>query len=143
MSECQEWSKARKKCNGYGVVNVRINGKQKQLLAHRWVWEKKNGPIPKGLCVLHKCDNRACINVDHLFLGTQRDNLEDMTRKGRRRYGVKLGEQNNFARYKTAEVIAIRNLFGVGMTISALQRRFSGCYQAIWAIVHRKSWKHI
>ena len=54
---------------------------------HRWVWEQLNGPIPEGMKVLHRCDNPPCYRYDHLFLGTQAENLEDMTHKGRRRHG--------------------------------------------------------
>ncbi len=57
------------------------NGKWAQ--AHRVAWEKSNGPIPLGLFVLHRCDNPACVNVEHLFLGTKRDNAEDAIAKGR------------------------------------------------------------
>lgn len=52
-------------------------------LAHRTAWQKQFGPIPQGMNVLHKCDVKLCINTDHLFLGTQKDNLVDMSRKGR------------------------------------------------------------
>lgn len=52
-------------------------------LAHRAEWEKINGPIPAGMQVLHKCDNRWCVNTNHLFLGTQSDNLRDMIAKDR------------------------------------------------------------
>lgn len=63
----------------YGGV---YNG-HKIVLAHRASYERFNGPIPKGLNVCHKCDVPMCINPDHLFLGTQRDNLQDAARKGR------------------------------------------------------------
>ena len=65
-----------------GYVRIRTGSRSKQL-AHRLAWEEVNGPIPAGLCVLHKCDNRACVNVDHLFLGTYQDNALDMVAKGR------------------------------------------------------------
>ena len=55
----------------------------KKLAAHRLVWIRANGPIPEGLCILHKCDNTKCVNIDHLFLGTQQDNIRDMHQKGR------------------------------------------------------------
>jgi hypothetical protein len=70
--------------HGYGII--RINKPRTQRLAHRVSWQVHRGDIPTGLCVLHRCDNRLCDNPDHLFLGTQRDNLQDMLRKGRDRW---------------------------------------------------------
>lgn len=64
---------------GYGIVDV--NGKHAN--AHRISWELHRGPIPAGLCVLHQCDVPGCVNPDHLFLGSLRDNTQDMLRKGR------------------------------------------------------------
>jgi hypothetical protein len=68
--------------NKTGYVRVRVGGRAK-VLEHRLAWEMANGPIPAGMCVLHACDNRACINVEHLFLGTYQDNALDMVAKGR------------------------------------------------------------
>jgi len=68
--------------DGYG--NVRIGGRKgKTVKTHRLAWEEFFGPIPDGLRVCHRCDVPSCCNPDHLFLGTQRDNVTDMVSKGR------------------------------------------------------------
>ena len=75
---CWLWTKARSE-KGYGVVwsEGRLHN------AHRLVWQMKRGPIPPGKMVLHKCDVRHCVRPAHLFLGTAKENTQDMVRKGR------------------------------------------------------------
>ena len=83
-SGCWIWMGCVRK--GYGQISVK--GKMKNV--HRVTWELTHGPIPKGVFVLHHCDVRPCANPDHLFLGTNTDNMRDMNAKGR---GFNLSKQ--------------------------------------------------
>ena len=78
MSGCYLWFGVTN-CNGYG----RMYFKGRQQLVHRVVWQLSRGEIPARMNVLHRCDNRACSNIDHLFLGTTFQNSLDMMQKGR------------------------------------------------------------
>jgi hypothetical protein len=80
-SGCWLWEGAQNNV-GYGKIGLG-GGDGGSGLVHRLLWEQANGPIPAGMFVLHRCDVRACCNVDHLFLGTPLDNMQDMHAKGR------------------------------------------------------------
>ncbi len=88
---------------GYGVLKV-VGRDEK---AHRASWEMHNGPIPQGSKVLHRCDVRCCVNPEHLFLGSQADNIRDMMAKGRGPDSK--GERNANSKITAAQAYAIRN----------------------------------
>lgn len=89
QSECIEWPGARDH-NGYGYGRITIGRKRYRVSQHRMAYELAYGPIPKGMFVLHSCDNPPCVNVTHLRLGTQVDNMADTVARGRQgRYNAK------------------------------------------------------
>ncbi len=130
-SDCWLWTAGRF-TQGYGCIQRQRTGK----VAHRIAWELTYGPIPAGICVLHRCDEPRCCRPDHLFLGTTRDNVEDMLRKRRERWGS--------ARL-TAEVIQqIRDLHRDGAVSNRfLAARFGVTPTHIGYIVKRRVWKYI
>jgi hypothetical protein len=109
-------------------------------LAHRASWRLFNGPIPKGLHVLHRCDNPPCVNPDHLFLGSQDENLKDMWVKNRARPGKSLGEKHGMAKLTADQVISIRSS---KEPVAALAERYNLSRRAVYDILIRKTWKHI
>ena len=103
---CWEWM-AQTSSNGYGKISfARQFGFT--TYAHRLSWIIHFGPIPQGINVLHKCDHPSCVNPDHLFLGTQADNVSDMCKKGRNQYIAHRGEENGNARLTKNDIINIR-----------------------------------
>jgi hypothetical protein len=80
VGDCIEWS-GTKNPAGYGLFHLGKRGQN--TLAHRFAWKYQHGDVPEGLLVCHKCDNPSCVNVDHLFLGTHKDNMRDCRDKGR------------------------------------------------------------
>lgn len=100
---CVEWIGSSDR-RGYG--QIRINGTS--MKAHRVSWAATNGPIPDGALVLHRCDNPACINPDHLFLGDHKANVDDMDAKGRRVNAQHKGSRCPGSKLSEANIPAIR-----------------------------------
>ena len=134
---CWIWNK-HLASNGYG--RMRYNGKMQQ--AHRVMYEVKKGPIPKGMNVLHKCDVKDCINPDHLFLGTQKDNMKDMYDKGRA--NPPKGESHPHAKVTDERVRNMRALARSGeLTVKEIAgiHGISACQT--YKILAGEGWKHV
>lgn len=82
MDGCDTWE-GPTNGRGYGLVFFKVDGKQRNIGAHRLIWMQNHGHLESRQVVMHLCDNPACINIDHLAVGSQGDNLRDMAAKGR------------------------------------------------------------
>lgn len=129
---CWIWQ-AHVKETGYGQFTV----DNKPARAHRVSYELYVGVIPEGLDVLHRCDNRKCVNPDHLFLGTNDDNIQDKVRKGRQLKGSKVIH----SKLIESQVIEIKALHKAGNTARAIAKQYGVSERAIGKIVNGQSWK--
>lgn len=134
--DCLIWT-ARRTADGYGSVSIN----NKEYLAHRVAWLVARGPIPNGLCVCHKCDTPACINAEHLFLGTQADNMADMKAKGRGRNST--GENNPKAKLNPDSVRKIRERVAAGVDSRDIADEFGIYRSTVYKIASGETWRHV
>jgi hypothetical protein len=166
--ECWEW-KAGINRYGYGKFKA---PHRREVTAHRMVWMLSHGrEIPDGQCVLHRCDNRSCVNPAHLSLGTQLDNIRDRDRKGRHwapsgaghymrisphliRRGDQTsprmrpesrprGEDHGIAKLTEARVRRIWTLHKRGWSLRRIGSELGVCAQSICNVLHGKTWAHV
>lgn len=139
---CWNWTGCKSRTTGYGYFQIWSDHMWKMKLAHRVSYQLFKGPIPKGKCACHSCDNTSCVNPNHLWAGTQNDNVQDMKRKGRGPKGV------DYRRAKLTEhdVRLMRKLYrkhSREFGTPALAKRFGVTPMTIYFVVTGTSWKHI
>ncbi len=125
---------------GYG----RIKRKGKTYRAHRISYAIHKGEIPLGMLVCHHCDNPACINPDHLFLGTSKDNSDDMFSKGRQGSLTSMvGQDHHSAKLKNVDIPLIRELYESGITQTTIGFIYGVKKDTIHKIIAGKKWRSI
>lgn len=134
MSGCHLWLGTLHR--GYG----RLQWKGKQYKAYRMAWSVKHGPIPKGGHILHRCDNRGCVNAEHLKLGTNRQNVDDMMTKKRHLGRVMHGVKHPLAKLTDDLVRYIRASSERGVDLA---EDLGVSATAICSARKGKSWKHV
>lgn len=118
---------------GYGRCGVNIQ-------AHRYSYELHKGTIPDGLKVLHTCDTPSCVNPDHLYVGTNKDNSQDAVRRGR----IAHGERQGSSKLTAKDITAIRSMFATGYyTRKDIAKVFKVSASSVALIVAGKTWRHV
>jgi hypothetical protein len=166
--ECWEW-RGEASRNGYGrFILSRAGGKRRGTTAHRVAYMLAKGNIPAGRYVLHSCDNRLCVNPDHLSIGTHQDNMDDMHAKGRGSSGpshaaavaasaqrgadhwtnraparINRGSARPLAKLTDDNVRDIRRRVGMGESQAALCREMGVAAATVCNIVNGKTWRHL
>ncbi len=134
--ECWEWLG----CTGADDTYGRFRFGGTMWLAHRFAFWFAGGVHPEDLCVCHSCDNPSCQNPAHLWLGTQKENVQDCIRKHRNAFGARHG----LAKLTDQDVLDIRAQFATGLISNvALAKEFGLTDNTIGCIVKRKTWVHI
>jgi hypothetical protein len=136
-AECWPWLCG---CDADGYGEVSLGGSSQHRRAHVVAWEIANGrAVPKGMVVMHTCDNPPCVNPAHLVLGTNLDNIRDRDRKGR----VSRGERHPRSKVTDDDVLAIRRAWKRGTSVMELAVEYGVSLVSIYNIVNRKTWTHI
>ena len=138
--DCWLWTGC--KSHGYGYISI---GNHKMKRTHRIAYQMVVGEVPEGMCVLHKCDNRACVNPKHLFLGTLKDNTQDMMQKGRCRARPNhapfpAGGKHPDARLDEKSVAQIREKRQHGERVDGIAKEYGVCPSHIYRICNGARW---
>lgn len=137
INDCWEWTGYRER-RGYGKF-----GFDGGTLAHRFSYLYHKGEITEGMQVCHSCDNTSCVNPDHLWLGTNRDNQVDCIKKGRAFRNSPKGSRNGLSKLTETKVKEIRKLKKEKVTEREIAKRFGISKSNVFYITSRRTWKHV
>jgi hypothetical protein len=133
---CINWNGYTSITGGHGVLSIRINGKPFMYKAHRLSYQLFKGEIPKDKFVLHNCNNVKCVNINHLRIGTQKENVLDRIKDGT----DNKGERHGLSKLTEEQVKKIKKMEGHHLEIAKL---FNVSQKAIYDIIHGRTWGHI
>jgi HNH endonuclease len=135
--QCWPWCAAVNE-KGYGRLTA---GRGVNLKAHRVAYEQAKGSIPEGMSVLHHCDNPPCCNPNHLFVGTAKDNTDDMMSKNRGSVPpVALGEKHHNAKF---DEVTARKILTDERAIRVIAEDYGVSWNTIFRLKHGLSWKNL
>jgi len=126
---------------GYGTFGNHYSFGGQEYIAHRLMWIKTHGKIPPQMCICHHCDNRSCVRPNHLFMGTNNDNVQDMMRKGR--HVTLRGEARLSSRFKNKDIREIRRRAAHGEFYKLIAKSFDTSEDYVHEIVHYEAWGHL
>jgi hypothetical protein len=124
------------KAKGYGKIRLGPEDGNRLVAAHKASFEIRSGPIPDGMHVLHNCDNRACVNPDHLYLGSELDNARDRVQRGLQVHG----SRHPFSKLTDEQVIEIRSL-GEVASPGKLAKRYGVSYFTIRRVLNGETYR--
>jgi len=130
---CWEWKKSSVGA-GYGVISFF----KRNYYVHRISYRLFIGEIPNGLMVCHKCDNVKCFNPEHLFLGTQKDNMSDAIKKNRMKF-IPKGVYKGKLKYTDKMVSEMRKMRADGFTIREIRETYGISQAQLWKILTNKT----
>lgn len=129
---------------GSGSVYSQFSYNGKLIKGHRYSWQHYNRQkIPNGMIVRHKCDNKMCVNPEHLLLGTQKDNVRDMDERGRRVVAFLSGEENPLSKYTAAQVREVMRLRQHGHTALQVAGILKMGLSAVGSIIQGRTWNQV
>ena len=146
---CWEWTAGTWQAFGYGKFQAGSGrADNRAVYAHRYAWEMAHGPVPDGLFVCHRCDNPLCVRIDHLFLGTQLDNIRDMHAKGRAarpdiERPIPRGEGHGNHRLTDEWVRRIRRDTARGLSPIEIAAALGVSHHTVRDVLKGRTWRHV